>query len=808
MSDMTVSVLLRLVDKLSGPAQKATAGLKGIATGAKAIVPAANAAGRANDNLGRSLGTVGRQGQQAASGINRAATASSAAAGHAERAAAAFKRMGAAAQAAFAKLTPPAHLATVENYARAQERIHARMTRAQSGMMTGGIIGGMTAYPLKRASDYELAMTRFGNVANYGNSDFQTRLAELNKRFRGDAGETRQYASDIMAGVENLIARGMDPREALGGSKLIGKAATATGTDNEDLSNMYYALRQNLGIDENSMPKAFDIATQAGKLGGFELKNMAKWFPELTVGYSAMGIKGDKAGQLALARLSAMLQVAREGAATPDKAANNLANVLQKLTLRETRKNFEKTLGVDFAEEMQAAVEKGEDPIMHLLGLVDNFMKKNDDNIFMLGDLFADRQALDALRALITKREKIDEVTKKSLEAEDVINRDFDRVSRTFAMRWKGMLIAADNLANTIMTGPLGEGKGILGGLEDAFKSLDGMAQRHPTITGALMNVGLGLLGFSLASKAFSFVASGIKLGALGIAGAFWKFNAAGKNVAFFARAMRGLRMGAGVFTGLFAGAGLGLARLAKLSRFIGVGGVLMLGLKALARFSLAGAAIWGAFEIVENWETIAASLETIWGRMAETWERLKKGYANPEEVEQRRAKMEEERQAAMAADPDQRTWWQKLQDPSYMDGVWHRFFDGPDARLPRERVLDGPLGAGGDWQPVNTRMKPKGYSPATGAAVNAQARGIAASNMPATAAANAQPAIMGAATAPITINAQGPQVTFNQAPPVITVNAPITINMAAADPGAVGAAVSGHLNKVARGALHDGVGE
>jgi len=88
------------------------------------------------------------------------------------------------------------------------------------------------------------------------------------------------------------------------------------------------------------------------------------------------------------------------------------------------------------------------------------------------------------------------------------------------------------------------------------------------------------------------------------------------------------------------------------------------------------------------------------------------------------------------------------------------------------------------------------------------QARGLAGSQMPATAAANAQPAIMGAATAPITIQAQGPQVTFKQAPPVITLNAPITINMPAADPGAVGAAVSAHLNKVARGALHDGVGE
>ena len=59
-----------------------------------------------------------------------------------------------------------------------------------------------------------------------------------------------------------------------------------------------------------------------------------------------------------------------------------------------------------------------------------------------------------------------------------------------------------------------------------------------------------------------------------------------------------------------------------------------------------------------------------------------------------------------------------------------------------------------------------------------------------------------------VTINAQGPLVNFKQAPPQISINAPISITMNGSDPNAVGAAVSGHLNSVARGALHDGVTE
>ncbi|MGB4864300.1 MAG: phage tail tape measure protein, partial [Hyphomicrobium sp.] len=780
----------------------------------------------ASGRLGSTLANTGRQGAQAAAGISKSASASNAAASAADRATAAFKRMTTAAQAATKaarsglEVAFPKSLATPENYHKAMDVRRAEMARAQSGVLVGGLTVGAIGYPLKRAADYELALTRLGNTAGYNGGNnannqigsaadtFDRRVARLDKQFRSDAKETRQYATDILHGVDNLIARGMDEKEAIGGSKLIGKAATATATEIEDLSNMYSALRQNLGISEDKMPKAFDIATQAGKLGGFELKNMAKWFPELTVGYSAMGIKGDQAGQKALANISAMLQVAREGAATPDKAANNIANILQKLSIKETRKNVSKVMGIDFAEEMQNAVKAGEDPIMHFIGLISDFMAKNNDNTFLLGDILADRQALDGARALYVKRAKVAEIARKALEAEDVINRDFDRVSRTFSMRAKGLAIAADNLANTLMKGPAGEGKGILGGLEDAFNGLDAMAQRHPRVTGWLMNAGIGLIGFSLAARALSWIKNGVALGALGLLNMFWKFNAAGKNISVLARAARGLMMVGGLGGALLGGgAGMIGAKLAGLYRATGVLGVLRVGLMALARFTLVGTAIWGAFEIVNNWETIAASLTGIWARLQATWAQVKFDYNNPEQRAERYQRFEQEREDALKTG-DQRSVWQRMQSSDWWADGFYRLAHGPDAQRPLPGI-DG-IGYGGEWETTGKRKgyNRKGYAPATGSAVGMQARGVAASPMPATAAANAVPAIMGAATAPITIQAQGPQVTFNQAPPVITMNAPITINMSAADPGAVGAAVSAHLNSVARGALHDGVSE
>ncbi|MEQ1712274.1 MAG: phage tail tape measure protein, partial [Hyphomicrobium sp.] len=622
--NMTVSVLLRLVDGLSGPAKNATAGLRGIAAGAKGVAPAANAGAAASERLARGFQHVASTGAAAASSANASASATGRAAAAADRAASSFTRMGSAAQRGFALIKPPAHLATVENYAKAHERIQAQMGRASSGTLMGGLTIGAAGYPIKRAADHELNLTRFGNVAGYNEGDnrpgakgdtFGARIGEIDKKFRLEARETRQYASDILLGVDNLVARGMDQKEALGLSKLIGKAATATGTDNNDLANMAYALRNNLGISEAMMPKAFDVAHSAGKQGGFELKNMAKWYPELTTSFAAYGLKGDQVGMRSLASISAMLQVAREGSATPDKAANNVANILQKLMIKETGKNFEKAMGVDFAKEMQGAVKRGENPIEHLIGLVVKFMDKNDDNMFKLGELFGDRQAADGLRPLYTNRARVAEITEKALAANGDIDRDFDRVVRTFSMRAKGLAIAADNLANTLTQGPMGEGKGMLGWLEDGLTTLDGWAQKSPGTTAGIMNVGLGLLGFAVASKAFAWVAGGVKLGALGLAGAFYKLNGAGANVSKVARVMRWIGLGWGAGSGLAIGASAGaaagaagVARMTRLAyRFAGAWGAAKYLMRGAMRLGGVGLAISGAMLLYSHWDRLKA---------------------------------------------------------------------------------------------------------------------------------------------------------------------------------------------------------
>jgi signal recognition particle GTPase len=81
-----------------------------------------------------------------------------------------------------------------------------------------------------------------------------------------------------------------------------------------------------------------DRLSQASKAGAFELKNMAKEFPQLL----AIGQMRGMTGVIGATQIATALQVVQKGAGTPELAATNLRNVLQKMNFKETRNKFGK----------------------------------------------------------------------------------------------------------------------------------------------------------------------------------------------------------------------------------------------------------------------------------------------------------------------------------------------------------------------------------------------------------------------------------------------------------------------------------
>ncbi|MGB9671386.1 MAG: phage tail tape measure protein, partial [Halothiobacillaceae bacterium] len=204
---------------------------------------------------------------------------------------------------------------------------------AAIGQMATGF--GMEAY-VREAVAVEHRLAALGNTSGMTNDD----LRALDARLAAAARSTNQFKADLLSANEVLIAAGLDWRQALDVTPVLGKVATATQASMTDLANTAFALSSNLQIPAQQIEQAFEKLTVAGQSGQFELKDMAASFAQLGASMGALKFTGIDN----VARMGAALQIARRGAGTAAEAANNLQNFLAKLAAPDVQKNFKEPL--------------------------------------------------------------------------------------------------------------------------------------------------------------------------------------------------------------------------------------------------------------------------------------------------------------------------------------------------------------------------------------------------------------------------------------------------------------------------------
>ncbi|MBB4287644.1 phage tail tape measure protein [Roseospira goensis] len=351
-----------------------------------------------------------------------------------------------------------------EALARARERMQrtalaaAGVGAAGYGMMHAGRVGLGWVKP---AMEADHAWTALGLVAGATADE----LDHMRDRVRDIAAATNQDATALREALGFLIGKGLSPGDALAVLDRVGRAATATGADMADMGALTFAAMDTLLVAAGDVGRAHDIMARAGDLGGFELRDMARTFPQLTANARALGLTGTKA----IATLSAALQVAVKGASGPEDAATNLANFLQKATAPETVRNFEK-FGIDIKAALREAVLRGENPFDALLAQIaqatgadlEQEMSKAiaagaDPRMaadalarkFELGELFGDMQVLNFLAPMLANMEEFRRIRAEALGADGVVDRKFAIMRNTDEERWKALLIAADALKET-----------------------------------------------------------------------------------------------------------------------------------------------------------------------------------------------------------------------------------------------------------------------------------------------------------------------------------------------------------------------
>lgn len=265
----------------------------------------------------------------------------------------------------------------------------SRMDRARNWgsnatAIAGGVVaaGAVVAPSVKNQMSYEqrlamMANTAFAEENIGGRRQGMQSMDQLIRRTVAAGGGTKETAADTL---DTLLASGaVDFKSAERLLPTLQKYSTATGADPTNLAMIAIRLKQTFGIDDKDVPKALNMAINAGQAGSFELADMAKFLPEQLANASNAGMRG-------LDDFSTLLglnQAAAITAGTSSQAGNNVTNLLAKITSQDAANAAARIQfngkGIDLPGSLVAARGKGLNAIDGFSAIVDKIVSSNPE---------------------------------------------------------------------------------------------------------------------------------------------------------------------------------------------------------------------------------------------------------------------------------------------------------------------------------------------------------------------------------------------------------------------------------------------
>lgn len=390
-----------------------------------------------------------------------------------------------------------------------------------AGVAAGGYVLGK---PIGQTMDYGMRLAQMSNTA-FTERTTAGRIAgkrELNTAIVNAVrigGGTRDNAAETL---DTLIASGaMSGKDAMGMLPTLTKAATASGADPSQLAQIGIRGMQTFGIKSGEMGKIIDMSITAGQAGGFELKDMAKWLPQQMAAAKLSGMSGT-AG---MAKLLAANQASAITAGTKDEAGNNLVNLLTKINSQDTAKDAQKQ-GINLSGTLAAARGKGMDSLDAFVGIVDHVVGKNKEYQALqaklknttgadrkavlesqtdilqgsaIGQIVQDRQALMALVGIMSNRDYMADVQKKTLAGEGATDKNFAVMSSEAG--YKTQQAANEKLFATQTA--FENLTPLVGSVADGFTAI---AQEYPNLTAASVAATTALSALAVAAGAAGLV--------------------------------------------------------------------------------------------------------------------------------------------------------------------------------------------------------------------------------------------------------------------------------------------------------------
>lgn len=401
-----------------------------------------------------------------------------------------------------------------------------------SGLAAGGYVAGRA---LAKPMDYERRVAQMANTA-YAERDVVGRRAGMTQLDASitaavrTGGGTRDEAAEAL---DKMLASGAIQADAATSLlPVLQKYSTASGAASGDLADIVIRGVQQGFFKPEEAQAALDRAMVAGQMGGFELKDMARWLPQMMA--NAQGMKG----MAGFERILASAQASAVTAGNKDQAGNNLVNLLAKMNSSDAALDFKK-LGIDLSGSLAKARENGELPLDAFIRLVETRVVGRDkrfqaarakaagatggDRASALNDMadilqasavgrvMQDRQALLALVAEMTQKGYVADVLGGMRGAAGAGETAFGVVASTSAFKAQ----QASNEKDIAASGMLAHVKPYL---DPAMERLAAFGAEFPGLTTAAMEAATAIGAMTAAAAAFG----GLRMltGGAGAAGA------------------------------------------------------------------------------------------------------------------------------------------------------------------------------------------------------------------------------------------------------------------------------------------------
>jgi TP901 family phage tail tape measure protein len=383
-----------------------------------------------------------------------------------------------------------------------RERQQNQQRRDQLQGEIGQAVGTAAAVNLpiigsvQQAADFGYSLQLIGNTADMTDAQIQG----LGQSIMAVSRSTSNSATDVQRAMGFLVAAGMETGLAEQQLGTIGKTATATGGDIEDVAKAAFVLGDALKISPQGMEDALESLVVAGKNGNFEFRDMAAELPVLGAGFNALKMTGADA----VATMGAALQIARKGAANSSEAANNMANFMAKLLSPETLRKAEK-LGSDLYGVISGAQARGENPFEAAIAEINRITDGGDQKL--IGELFGDMQVQNFLRPMLQNLEEYNRVKQESLAADGVIQRDFERMKGTLKKQLGAIGEAIQRVAIQIGNALAPVAEKLANVLVPMIERVGAFVEANPKLVGGVLAAAsaLSILGVAVKVAAFGF---------------------------------------------------------------------------------------------------------------------------------------------------------------------------------------------------------------------------------------------------------------------------------------------------------------